>query len=70
MFLFSPTFIPVDERLLDVSMPTLLNQTFPIGPFSDEDDSRYILQTNIAKPEDEIDKACQRILVLEPSSLC
>ena len=49
-------------------MPTLLNQTFPIEPFNDDDDdndSRSVLQTSIAKPEDENDKIHQRLLVLE-----
>ncbi|KAF8809756.1 Rho GTPase activation protein [Phlegmacium glaucopus] len=56
----------LDERLLDVSMPTLLHQTFPIGPFNDEDDdSRSVLPTSIASTADEIDKARQRILSLE-----
>lgn len=58
----------LDERLLDVSIPTLLNQTFTIGPFDDDnDDSRSIVfpTNNIRKPEDELDKACQRILELE-----
>jgi hypothetical protein len=47
---------------LDVSIPTLLDQTFPIEPFNDDDDS---FQTNIAKPGYENDKDYQRILVLE-----
>lgn len=60
---------PVDERLLDVSMPTLLNQT--IGPFNDDDDddnnnSRSVLPMSVvAKTGDDINKARQHILVLE-----
>ncbi|KAF8801063.1 hypothetical protein BYT27DRAFT_7262363 [Phlegmacium glaucopus] len=34
-----PSAIMLDERLLDVSMPTLLHQTFPIGRFNDDDDN-------------------------------
>jgi hypothetical protein len=49
-----------------VSIPTLLDQTFPIEPSNDDDDSRdsqsVLLQTSIAKPGDEND---QRISVLE-----
>lgn len=59
----------LDERLLDVSISTLLDQSFSIEPLDDDkdkDDSRSILPTNdIPKSEAEIDKACQRILVLE-----
>jgi hypothetical protein len=58
-FYTNNSFSQVDERLLDVSMPTLLNQTFPDGPFND-DNSRYT-----KKPVNEIDEARQRILVLE-----
>lgn len=46
-------------------MPTLLNQTFPIEPFDDDDNSRSVPQTSIAKPGDENDQVHQRILVLE-----
>jgi len=46
-------------------MSTLLNQTFPIGPFSDDDDSRSGLPGGIAKSGDEIEKAHQRVFVLE-----
>ncbi|KAF8801597.1 hypothetical protein BYT27DRAFT_7261933 [Phlegmacium glaucopus] len=62
------TATALDERLLDVSMPTLLHQTFPIGPSNDDDDeSRSVLSTSIARTTtDEIDKAHQCILVLEP----
>ena len=45
-----------------MSIPALLDQTFPIEPFNDNDDSRSVLQTSIAKPGDEKE---QRILVLE-----
>ena len=46
-------------------MPTLLDQTFAIEPFNDDDDSRFVLPTSIANPGDETDKVHQRILVLE-----
>ena len=46
-------------------MPTLLNQTFPIEPFDNDDDSRSVPQTSIAKPGDNFDQVHQRILVLE-----
>jgi hypothetical protein len=45
-----------------VSIPNLLDQTFPIEAFNDDDDSRSVLQTSITKPGDEND---QRISVLE-----
>ena len=61
------TFIPhqVDERLLDVSIPTLLDQTFLIESFND-DDKDNLQQTSISNPgnENENEKV-QRILVLE-----
>jgi hypothetical protein len=53
----------VDERLLDVSVPTLLDQTFPIEPFHDDDDPRSVPPTTSVG--DDFDQACQRILVLE-----
>ncbi|KAF8809771.1 hypothetical protein BYT27DRAFT_7254489 [Phlegmacium glaucopus] len=44
-------------------MPTLLHQTFPSGPFNDDDDhSRSVLSTSIARTADEIDKARQRTI--------
>ena len=56
-------------------MPTLLGQTFPIGPFNEDDDddsSRFVVpRTEIAKPGDDNenvnanDKVRQRIKVLE-----
>jgi len=57
----------LDERLLDVSISTLLDQAFSIESIDDDDDnanddSRSILPTNMPKSEDT---ACQRILVLE-----
>lgn len=58
----------VDERLLDISMPTLLDQTFPIESFNDEvddDPGSARIPTNMAKRDDELDKALRRILVLE-----
>ena len=61
-------FSQVDERLLDVSMSTLLDQTLPIELFNnnndvDDDDSRSIFPTTTKV--DDIDTARQRILVLE-----
>ena len=54
---------------MDVSIPTLLDQTFAIEPLNEDDGSRSVPQTSIAKPEakpeDENDKVQQRILVLE-----
>lgn len=51
---------------MDVSIPTLLDQTLPIEHFNVVD---VLQQTNIAKPgdenENENDKIHQRILVLE-----
>ncbi|KAF8809783.1 hypothetical protein BYT27DRAFT_7254501 [Phlegmacium glaucopus] len=58
-------FRRLDERLLDVSTPTLLHQTFPIEPFNDDDDSLSALSTSIARTTDDIDKAPRRISVLE-----
>jgi hypothetical protein len=71
----SLTFIlhQVDERLLDVSIPTLLDQTFPIESINDEQEEEeeddVLQQTSISKPgdenENENDKIHQRILILE-----
>ena len=67
-------FDQVDERLLDVSIPTLLDQTFPIESLNaDEDEEDVVQPTSITKPGDETDtetsnendKIHQRILILE-----
>ena len=67
-------FRQVDERLLDVSIPTLLDQTFPIESLNIDDDEEDVVQpTSISKPTDDIetetsnenDKIHQRILILE-----
>lgn len=42
-------------------MPTLLNQTFPNGPFGNDDSSRYTTELAV----NDIDEAHQRILGLE-----
>lgn len=42
-------------------MPTLLNQTFPNGPFGNDDSSRYTTELAV----NDIDEARQRILGLE-----
>ena len=34
-----------------------LNQTFPIEPFDNDDNSRFVPQTSIAKPEAEVEKS-------------
>ena len=67
-------FRQVDERLLDVSIPTLLDQTFPIESLNADEDEEVVVQpTRISKPTDDIetetsnenDKIHQRILILE-----
>ena len=62
-------FDQVDERLLDVSIPTLLDQTFPIESLNADDDEEDVVQpTSISKLGDETetetenDKIYQRIL--------
>ena len=67
-------FDQVDERLLDVSIPTLLDQTFPIESLNADDDEEDVVQpTSISKPTDDNEtetsnengKIHQRILILE-----
>ena len=54
---------------MDVSIPTLLDQTFPTESFhgGDDNESRLGAQTNIANPKDDNTdtKVDERILVLE-----
>ena len=59
---------------MDVSIPTLLDQTFPIESLNaDEDEEDVVQPTSISKPTDDIetetsnenDKIHQRILILE-----